>query len=114
MIRRLLLPVVLASSLLTSGCYTVTMQIDSSYPVMVNQSKSKKGYFSHEDRVFYFLFGLVNGNPRVVDDLMRAHKTRPVRSVNVSTEADVVGVITTYVTLGLVSSRVVRVEGHEE
>ena len=114
MIHRKLLPVLLASSLLLSGCYTVTMETDSNYPVLVNQSKTKKGYFQEEDRVWYFLWGLVNSNPRAVDDLMRSHRSHTVHTMNVSTEADVLSVIIGALTVGIVSSRVVRVEGHED
>lgn len=114
MIRRFLLPAVLAASLMTSGCYTVNMQVDSAYPVLVNQSQKKTGYFKTEERVLYFAWGLVNTNPNVVNDMMRAHKQRTVRSVNVSTEFDFIGMLTTFVTLGIVGSRIVRVEGHTD
>lgn len=114
MIRRFLLPVVLAGSLLTSGCYTLNMQVDSAYPVLVNTSQKKTGYFKQEERVLYFAWGLVNTNPGVVNDMMRPYKTKTVRSVNVSTEFDFIGTLTMVVTFGIVGSRVVRVEGHTD
>lgn len=112
MFRRLFLSSLLAASLLTPGCYTVTMQVDSPHPVLLNQSQARQGYFKREDRVWYFLWGLVNSNPNVVNDLMRSQKSSAIRTFNVSTEADMLSVVLGTVTLGLVSSRVVTVEGH--
>lgn len=114
MIRRYLLPLVLAGSLMTSGCYTVNMQVDSSYPVLVNQSQKKTGYFKAEERVLYFAWGLVNTNPGVVDNMLRSYKQKTIRSVNVSTEFDFIGMLTGFLTLGIVGSRMVRVEGHTD
>lgn len=112
MIRRLLCSTLLASSLLMSGCYTLTVEVDSPHPVLVNASKAKEGYFKQEERVWYVLWGIVNMNPNVVDDMMRSRKTTAIRTFNVTTEQDIMSVIVGAVTLGLVTSRTVTVEGH--
>ncbi|MFP5503391.1 MAG: hypothetical protein ACLGIN_12960 [Candidatus Sericytochromatia bacterium] len=114
MIRRLLLSTLLAGSMLTSGCYMVNMQVESAQPVLLNAAPAKgKNFFQREERVMYFMWGLVNTNPRVVEDLTREFKTGPITSYNVYTEEDAVGVITGLITLGIVSSRIVRVEGNK-
>lgn len=114
MIRRLVLSTLLAGSMLTSGCYMVNMQVDSAQPVLLNAAPAKgKNYFQREERVMYFMWGLVNTNPRVVEDLTRDFKRGPITSYNVYTEADAVAVITSLITFGIVSSRIVRVEGHQ-
>lgn len=114
MIRRLLLSALLAGSMMTSGCYMLNMEVNSSQPVLVNASAAPgKTRFQHEERVLYFLWGLVNTNPSVVDNMTRQYANKRITGFNVYTEQDAVAIVTGVLTLGIVSSRVVRVEGNQ-
>lgn len=114
MIRRLLLPLVLSSSMLLSGCYTLTMQAESTKPVLINKAKSARGYFKHEERVMYYFFGLVNTNPDAVNKMLAPHRSKALKGLNVTAQMDLIAGLTSAITLGLVGSRVIVVEGNEE
>lgn len=114
MIRRLLLSTLLASSMAMSGCYMLDMQVDSAQPVLVNASAAAgQQRFEEEERVLYFMWGLVNTNPDVVQEMTEDRRGKPITSFNVSTEMDAVAIITSILTFGIVSSRIVRVEGQQ-
>lgn len=114
MIRRLLFPLVLGATLLTSGCYTVTIQAQSANPVLVNQGKPGGRYFSAEERVGYLLFGLVNLNPDAAQNLIRSHKVGRLRNITITTEEDMLGIVLRTLTFQLYGQRVIKIEGHAD
>lgn len=112
MLRRLFFTTLLSSSLLTSGCYGLEMRLEADQPILLNAVPSRgQPNFVRQQRVMYFLWGLVNTQPRVVEQLLDDTGEGPVTSFDIYSEMDAISVVSGIFTIGIVTSRVVRVEG---
>lgn len=115
MFRRPLLAASLAASLLTGGCFTVSMQAPpgENGAILIDNGKAGAPTFSEERTNGYLFWGLMNLDPNIVESMLAAHHAKRLRAVRVSTEVSVINAVITAVTLGIYDQRTVKVEGSD-